>query len=526
MTIRLILDMAAQGEADRAALVPDDGEPMTFGGLAALADAGSALLRRLHGRSLAFIGVNSPAVPALLFAAAGAGVPFAPLNYRLSDHALHELIARLDAPVLVTDPSYRVEPPGNVIASITTREWFDLLAAPGAADHGEHGEHDDHGDQPGAAEVPETSPAVLLFTSGTTSAPKCAVLRHTNLLSYVLGTVEFGSAAESDCALLSVPPYHIAGIGAVLTNAYSGRKVAYLTDFTPEGWLDVVRSRRVSHAMVVPTMLARIVEHLGDRPADCPSLTTLAYGGARMPLPVLTRALEAFPATGFVNAYGLTETSSTIAVLGPGDHREAVASGEPHRLTSVGRVVPGIEAQIRDGDGRAVPGGTAGELWVRGPQVSGEYTGLGSVLDADGWFPTRDLARIDGQGYLYVEGRADDTIIRGGENIAPAEIEDVLLSHAAVREAAVVGMPDPDWGQRLVAVVVLAERADPTGPGSEELAEPQEQIAAELRAFVRSRLRGSRTPDEVVFRNELPYTPTGKVLRREIVAGLASPTHA
>ncbi|TDC95585.1 fatty acid--CoA ligase family protein [Actinomadura sp. 7K507] len=510
MTIRLILDMASQAGADRTALVPGGGEPTTFGGLSGLADAGSALLGRRGGRTLAFIGVNSPAVPALLFAAAGAGVPFAPLNYRLSGAALRELIARLDAPVLVTDPSHRIEPPGNVVASMTTSEWFDLLASPDALETSE-GEPAE-----ASAEVSEESPAILLFTSGTTSAPKCAVLRHSNLLSYVLGTVEFGSAAEDECALLSVPPYHIAGIGAVLTNVYSGRRVAYLTDFTPEGWLDVVRSREVSHAMVVPTMLARIVEHLGDRPADCPSLATLAYGGARMPLPVLTRALEAFPATGFVNAYGLTETSSTIAVLGPGDHRDAMASGRPHRLASVGRVVPGIEAEIRAEDGRAVPGGTVGELWVRGPQVSGEYTGLGSVLDAGGWFPTRDLARLDEEGYLYVEGRADDTIIRGGENIAPAEIEDVLLSHDSVREVAVVGMADPHWGERLVAVVVPDGRAGPAG----------DDLATELRAFVRSSLRGSRTPDEVVFRDELPYTQTGKLLRREIVAGLRSPTHA
>jgi acyl-CoA synthetase (AMP-forming)/AMP-acid ligase II len=502
MTLRLILDMAAQAGADHVALVPgSDAPPTTFGELAALADSGSSLLRRWGGRSVAFIGVNSAAVPALLFAAAGAGVPFAPLNYRLPAPVLRGLIARLDAPVLVTDPAYAMEPSGDVVRSVTTPEWFDHLAARGP-------------DGPvGTVQATEESPAVLLFTSGTTAAPKCAVLRHSHLLSYVLGTVEFGAASRDDCALLSVPPYHVAGIGSVLTNVYSGRRVAYLPDFTPGGWLDLVRRQRVTHAMVVPTMLARIVEHLQGRPADCPSLSSLAYGGARMPLPVLTGALEAFPATGFVNAYGLTETSSTIAVLGPDDHRAALASGEPHRLTSAGRVVPGIEAQIRDENGTVISGGAAGELWVRGAQVSGEYAGTGSVLDADGWFPTRDRARIDGDGYLYIEGRADDTIIRGGENIAPAEIEDVLVSHEAVRQVAVVGRPDPDWGERLVAVVVLDPRARPA----------DEDTAAELRAFVRSRLRGSRTPDEVVFRDDLPYTATGKRLRREVAADLASP---
>ncbi|GAA2404860.1 fatty acid--CoA ligase family protein [Actinomadura vinacea] len=506
MTIRLLLDMAAQAGPDRVALVPaDGGAPITFGALSRLAEAGSSALRRCHGRTLAFVGVNSEAVPTLLFAAAGAGIPFAPLNYRLSAPALRDLIARLDDPVLVTDPAYRIEAPGNVVRSMTTTEWSDLPAAPRVDDSGADG-----------VEVSEDDPAVLLFTSGTTAAPKCAVLRHSHLLSYVLGTVEFAAAAPDDCALLSVPPYHIAGIGAVLTNIYSGRRVAYLPDFTPRRWLDLVRGRRVSHAMVVPTMLARIVEHLRGGPAHCPSLSSLAYGGARTPLPVLTQALRAFPATDFVNAYGLTETSSTIAILGPRDHREALASGRLQRLSSAGRVVAGVEAQIRDEAGAVLPDGAVGELWVRGGQVSGEYTGTGSALDADGWFPTRDRARIDDHGYLYIEGRADDTIIRGGENIAPAEIEDVLAGHEDVREVAVVGMPDPDWGQRLVAVVVLTDRAGPAG----------EDTAAELRAFVRARLRGSRTPDEIVFRPELPYTPTGKLLRRDVVADLTTSTHA
>ena len=147
--------------------------------------------------------------------------------------------------------------------------------------------------------------------------------------------------------------------------------------------------------------------------------------------------------------------------------------------------------------------GEAGELWVRGPQVSGVYEGIGSVLDADGWFPTRDRARVDSGGYLFIEGRVDDTIIRGGENIAPAEIEDVLIRHPALRDAAVVGVPDEEWGERIVAAVVPLEGATAD--------------ADEIRAFVRARLRGSRTPDLVVVRADLPYGPTGKIVRRELI---------
>jgi acyl-CoA synthetase (AMP-forming)/AMP-acid ligase II len=229
-----------------------------------------------------------------------------------------------------------------------------------------------------------------------------------------------------------------------------------------------------------------------------------------MPLPVLEQALAAFADTGFVNAYGLTETSSTAALLGPDDHRAALAASDSKRrarLGSVGRPVPGIEMEIRDESGAVLGPDEIGELWIRGPQVVGEYVAVGSVLDADGWFPTNDRARLDAEGYLFIEGRSDDTIIRGGENIAPAEIEDALLSHPAVADVAVVGVADDHWGQRLVAVIVRRE-----GAAVE---------AAALKQHVRERLRGSRTPDDVIFRTELPHTATGKLLRRQVIDDLS-----
>jgi acyl-CoA synthetase (AMP-forming)/AMP-acid ligase II len=169
--------------------------------------------------------------------------------------------------------------------------------------------------------------------------------------------------------------------------------------------------------------------------------------------------------------------------------------------------VPGIELEIRGEDGTVLGPGEVGELFVRGEQVSGRYTGIGSVLDENGWFPTKDIAMVDGDGYLFIGGRSDDTIIRGGENIAPAELEEVLIEHPHVRDVAVVGVEDPQWGQAIVAVVVPRNGVDP---------DPDE-----LREYVRKTLRGSRTPDRVVFRDELPTTATGKVLRREIIQNLA-----
>jgi acyl-CoA synthetase (AMP-forming)/AMP-acid ligase II len=261
-------------------------------------------------------------------------------------------------------------------------------------------------------------------------------------------------------------------------------------------------------------MLARIVSHLGSaETADTPTLRSLSYGGSRIPVPVLKRALELFPTTDFVNAYGLTETSSTIALLGPEDHRQALVSSDPaalQRLESVGRLLPGIELQLRDEDGAPVAEGESGLIFVRGEQVAGEYRGA-SAVDADGWFATRDRGRVDAEGYLFIEGRSDDTIIRGGENIAPAEIEDVLLTHAHVVDAVVVGLPDEEWGQRLAGVVVLREDAVPETEVSE----------AELREWVRERLRSSKTPDTIEFWVDLPRTDTGKLLRREVVSRLS-----
>jgi len=264
---------------------------------------------------------------------------------------------------------------------------------------------------------------------------------------------------EEDAALGCVPPYHIAGISAVLSSVYSGRRVVQLPNFTALDWIYLVNKEKVTNAFVVPTMLARIVETVGDDPSvEMPSLRALAYGGGKMPLSVIERAMQLFPNADFTNAYGLTETSSTIAVLGPQDHRDAAAGEEQavrRRLVSVGRPLPGVEVEIRDDAGKVLAAGERGEIYVRGEQVSGEYVGRGSLLDSEGWFPTRDAGSIDKEGFLFLEGRADDVIVRGGENMSPGEIEDVLLEHEAVSDVAVVGIPDEQWGEAVAAAVVL-----------------------------------------------------------------------
>jgi acyl-CoA synthetase (AMP-forming)/AMP-acid ligase II len=493
----LLLEMAADTWPDRV-VVGRAGSAMTAEEVRAASANGAALILRSGARTVAFLDVNGPGFVVALWSAARAGVPFCPLNYRMAAEQLESLLGTLDAPLVIGGPDHR-DLLGSAAADFLGTADF-LAAVGGPAT-----------DEP--APVDDESRAILLFTSGTTSTPKAVVLSHENLVSYVLESVEFGSAGEDEAILVCMPPYHVAGVNGALTNLFSGRRVVHLPNFSPQEWLRLVREEAITHAMVVPTMLARIVEQLDGAVAEAPALQNLAYGGARMPRPVLERALVAFPEAGFVNAYGLTETSSTVAVLGPEDHRAAATARDAatrDRLGSVGRLLPGIEAEIRDELGAVVRPGEVGELWLRGRQISGGYRGVGSVLDEQGWFPTRDRARMDDEGYLFIEGRSDDTIIRGGENIAPAEIEDVLGSHPAVADTAVVGRPDDEWGERIVAAVVLRPGAALDEEG--------------VRAFVRTHLRSSRTPDDVVFVRELPYTPTGKLVRRELVARLTADT--
>ncbi|ORJ59984.1 class I adenylate-forming enzyme family protein [Mycobacterium simiae] len=493
MSISLLLEMAVSANPDRTAVVSGDTR-LTTQELSDLADGGAGVIAGSGAQHVAYVGVGGVMLPVLIFAAARARLAFTPLNYRLSAEGIQTLIERLPEPLVVVDPRYR-EMLGDSAGRVMVADEF--LAAARSAEP--------------ATEFPDPeSVAIVLFTSGTTSQPKAVELSHSNLTSYVTGTVEFDSAAAEDAALICVPPYHIAGVGAALSNLYAGRKMVYLPNFDANEWVRLINAEHVTTATLVPTMLDRVVTVLEAGGQQLPSLRNLAYGGSKVGLPLVRRALELLPGVGFVNAYGLTETSSTIAVLTPEDHRAALAASEPaaiRRLASVGRPVPGIEIEIRDEQGNALGPGATGELFVRGEQVSGRYTGIGSVLDENGWFPTKDIAMLDDEGYLFIGGRSDDTIIRGGENIAPAELEEVLVEHPHVRDVAVVGVEDPQWGQAIVAVVVPRPGAEP---------DPEE-----LRAHVRKSLRGSRTPDRVVFRDELPTTPTGKVLRREIIKDLA-----
>jgi acyl-CoA synthetase (AMP-forming)/AMP-acid ligase II len=498
LNISLILKMAAEIEPYRIALTCDD-RNWTYAALWNAATGAAKAIRASNSHHVAILDTFSEAAPIALFGAALAGVPYCPLNYRLADDQISGLLARIEPALVIGDVDRVARLTPRNCHRIHSREAFVGTAEANA----------DAAQEAFDAEAI----AVQLFTSGTTAAPKAAILRHGNLASYILGTVEFGAADVNEASLVSVPPYHIAGIAALLSSIYAMRRLVLLPAFDPRTWLALCSGQRATNAFLVPTMLARIVEALDqlDKP-DLSSLRAVAYGGGRMPVELIERALQLFPETGFTNAYGLTETSSTIALLGPEEHRAAQASKDPKvraRLASVGKPLPTVELEIRDEEGRRLPPGEAGEIYVRGEQVSGEYRER-SALTADGWFPTRDAGYLDDEGYLFLSGRADDVIVRGGENISPGEIEDVLLAHPGIADAAAVGVPSIEWGEAVAVALV--------GKGSQA---PSDE---EVRELIRSKLRSSRVPEQVAMVEALPYNEMGKLLRREVRRMLASRT--
>lgn len=473
--INLILDMAADSFGDRIALFNDD-QRFSYTQLSDLANRIAAQLT--HVDRLAFLGETSPEHVAALFGAARRGLSFAPLNYRLAQQKLERQLIRLGQAAFLS----------NIGHDLTLPEGLKRLELRTDAT------------APEISQTGENEVAIELFTSGTTGEPKIALLKHENLMAYILGTVEFMSAGVEEATLVSVPPYHIAGISAVLSSVYAGRKMVQLPNFEPSAWLELAAKEKVTHAFVVPTMLQRILDAAPE--LNLPDLRFLAYGGGRMPLPVIEKAMELLPHVQFTNAYGLTETSSTICLLSAEQHRAAFDSedrGVKRRLSSVGQAIPGIELRICDENGEELRPEQAGLVYARGSQISGSYGETGSVLDKDGWFATKDRGYVDNEGFLFLDGRDDDVIVRGGENISPGEIEEILLKHHAISDVAAIAVPDEEWGET-VGLAVVCDRDPPS--------------EAEIRDLIQQQLRSSRLPKQIRFYDTLPYNETGKLLRR------------
>src|SRR5213593_1606419 len=465
-----------------------------------------------RGTRVAALHTNSHRYVEAYYAVAMLGAVFIPLNYRAKRPELEHMLRAGGAEVVLVGARYleHLEALRGGLPELRTiigldgpsgrfPGYEDLVAA--AVEH------------PAETEVQDDDVTILMYTSGTTALPKGVMLTFGDFTAYVTANVELADGTPRGAALLAVPLYHIAGATNMMTTLWTDRRLVLMPQFEPRSWLDLVERERTTHAFLVPTMLKQLLDQPDLEHRDLSSLEILSYGGAAMPFPVIRRAIERFPkSVGFVNAFGQTETTSTLTILGPDDHRLEGAPGEVEkrtkRLTSIGRPLPDVEVQIVGDDGTVLPAGEVGELCVRTPRVMKGYAGGESPLVSDGWLPTRDMGWVDEDGYLYIAGRKDDMIIRGGENIAPAEVEATLQSHPAVEEAAVIGVPDLEWGQRVAAFVVVR-------PGASLTAEA-------LGDFCRQRLASFKKPEVIRFVAELPKNPMGKILRRDLRAQLGA----
>jgi len=343
------------------------------------------------------------------------------------------------------------------------------------------------------------APWVILYTSGTTGRPKGTIISNRALFARIhCNLFEYRMTAE-DRFLMCLQLFHIGSINC-LSHLYVGSTVVIIKDFEPAHVLGLLPRHRITVALLVPTMINAIVNLPEVDKADFSSLRLMVYGGSPIPPVTLSRAVDLM-GCGFLQTYGMTETNA-ITFLRPRDHDPV---NKPHRLASAGTAGLGMEARVVDEQDRDVGTGERGEIVCRGPCLMDQYLNLPeATVEAlrGGWMHTGDVGYFDEEGYLYVTDRKKDMIVSGGENVYPREVEDVLFEHPDVLEAAVIGVPDEKWGERVHAVLVL--RAGVT-PDTDDMI-----------AFVRTRLAGYKVPKTMELVAELPKNAAGKVTKNEL----------
>ncbi|WP_298228217.1 class I adenylate-forming enzyme family protein [Gryllotalpicola sp.] len=459
-----------------------------------------------RGDSVGLLATNKIGTLHAFFGVLMVGATVVPMNYRARGSELSHLVSDSGISLMITEDRY-VD--SIVDAGITRDRILTLEEAKSRAAHLEP--------KAESAEVEDSDVAIMLYTSGTTSLPKGVLLTHGGFTQYVMSQ---GEAADGDFhgrVALAAPLYHIAGLSALNVSLFSGRET-YLFDFEAGKWLETVQNRKVTHAFLVPSMVSLVLRHPDFDQFDLSSLEMVTYGAAPMPPAVREAMLERFPKSiSFSSAYGQTETNSTVTVLGADDHRlegtpEEIAL-KRNRLTSVGKPLPDVEIRVIDEEGNVASPGVAGEVYLRTGRAMTGYRGKGGgarvILDTEGWVHTGDLGYLDEDGYLFLTGRASDLIIRGGENISPNEIEEVLERHNDVEEAVAFPVVDDHWGERVEAAVRLVQGATVT---EDDLIE-----------MCKASLSGAKRPDRIHVVEDFPRTATGKVLRRRLSAEFAPP---
>ena len=502
-----LLSIASAIVPDRPALV-FEGRQLTYEQLQGRVNRLAGALDNLGvgtGDRVAILQVNCPEYVEAYFATAMLDAVFVPLNFRARADELAHMISDSGPKVLLVGGRYtdlvrslrgRLGSVASYVALDEPVEGWDLYGGLFASDVPEPAIPAGDGDDL----------TIIMYTAGTTGTPKGVMLSHDSFSSYVLSNVTPADPEQEERNILAVPLYHVAGIQAMMAGVYGGRTLVIQRQFEAKEWMELVEGEGANRAMLVPTMLKMLMDHPDFHRHDLSSLQVITYGAAPMPLDVIRRAIEEFPSTHFINAFGQTETAATITVLPPEDHvlegPEEEVEKKLRRLSSIGKPLEDVEVRIVDEDGVPVEQGAVGEIVARGPRLMRGYWRQGNITDdtiRGGWLYTGDLGYFDYDGYMFLAGRARDFIKRGGEMVSPEEVERVLQSHPAVEEAAIIGVPDVEWGERVRAVVVLK----------------QGQTAGEtdIVDFCRDRLASFKKPESVVFVDELPRNALGKVLK-------------
>jgi len=471
------------------------------------------------GDRVAFLDRNGLEYFEVLFGGALLGAVNVAVNWRLAAPEMAAVIDDARASVLVVHPDYaghlaamesglpsvrRIVVIGDPVAAVSPDEqgtagparrvgYEEWLAGHPALDPGYVGEPDDI--------------ALQLYTSGTTGLPKGVMLANRNIdTAFGDSGIETFGIDEHTVSLVAMPLFHIGGSGWAVAGMSRGGRSVILRDVDPVLLLRLVETERITHMFVVPAVLMALLMTPDIETADLSSLRTIFYGASPIAEDLLVRCMERFGCD-VAQVYGMTETTGAITRLDPADHDPA--GPRKHLLRSAGKPLVGVELRIVDPDtGEDAEPGDVGELWTRsGYNMAGYWEKpeeTAATLVGDGWLRTGDAGYLDEEGYLFLHDRIKDMIVSGGENVYPAEVENVLVAHPGVADAAVIGVPSDKWGETVKAVVVRA-------PGTE--ATPEEIIA-----LCRERLAHYKCPTSIDFAETLPRNPSGKILKRELRA--------
>jgi acyl-CoA synthetase (AMP-forming)/AMP-acid ligase II len=430
------------------------------------------------------------------FGVSKANGTLAALNWRLSAFELAAILADARPTVVIADPEFE-----HLVGPAAERSWDMQVITIG--DQYEQWLADSSPEDPQVPSSPDDV-MLVLYSSGTTGLPKGVMLTNANLSYIELMATELFRMTSDSVHLVVAPLFHIGGGGTGLTTTTLGGRTVILQDVRPDAMLEAIERERVTHAFMVPAVIQRLIESPDARRRDLSSLQYISYGGAPMTETLLRNALDAL-GCGFIGCYGMTETAGTVTSLPPEEH--VFEGPDAHKLRSVGRELPWHSVRVTDLEtGEEAAPGKVGEIWVKsGMNMKGYFEqpeATAGTLVAGGWLRTGDGAYRDADGYFFLADRIKDMIISGGENVYPAEVENVLAAHPDVGEVAVIGVPHEKWGETVKAVVVPRPG---TGPNP-----------AELIAFSRERLAHYKCPTSVEYIGELPRNPSGKVIKKTL----------